>query len=85
MALEVQVNRPGKISSVQVTGPGVINTSVKKVQMPLVKLEELVNVDENVNGLQNGYTLVYNASTQTWITQEIESIVGLDNIDGGTY
>jgi len=65
---------------VQVTTPQRINTSIKKVSLPLVNLEELKNVD--TTGLQDGYTLVWNETNQQWVTQEIEA---LGNIDGGTF
>lgn len=71
MALKVQTHiRP------------VINTTVKKVQLPLVNLDELKDV--NTTGLQDGYTLVWNETSQTWITQSI-TLGGIGNIDGGTY
>jgi len=65
---------------VQVTAPQKINTSIKKVSLPLVNLEELKNVD--TTDLQDGYTLVWNETNQQWVTQEIEA---LGNIDGGTF
>lgn len=71
MALKVRVN----------TGPATINTTVKKVSLPLVDLEELKNV--NTTDLQDGYTLIWNENSQQWVSQEISSVA--TNIDGGTY
>ena len=71
MALKVRVN----------TGPAPINTTVKKVLLPLVDLEELKNV--NTTDLQDGYTLIWNENSQEWVSQVIST--GASNIDGGTY
>lgn len=70
MALKVQINQTP-----------IINTNLKKVDFALVNLEELNNVDSS--NLQDGYTLVYDSVTQTWVTQEIQGISGI--IDGGSY
>ena len=71
MALKVRVN----------TGPAPNNTTVKKVLLPLVDLEELKNV--NTTDLQDGYTLIWNENSQEWVSQVIST--GASNIDGGTY
>jgi hypothetical protein len=61
-----------------------INTTVRKVSLPLVNLEELKNV--NSSDLENGYTLVYDANTNQWVTQSADELaLNLQNIDGGTY
>lgn len=38
----------------------------------------------NSSNLQDGYTIVYDAETNTWITQEIVA-TAVANLDGGTY
>jgi hypothetical protein len=49
-----------------------------------VNLEELKNV--NSDELENGYTLVYDANTNEWVTQSADELaLNLQNIDGGTY
>lgn len=58
-----------------------INTTVRRVNVPSVNLEQLKNVDSAV--LEDGYTLVYDAATETWVTQAATTNVG--NIDGGTF
>ena len=58
-----------------------INTTVRRVNVPSVNLEQLKNVDSA--GLEDGYTLVYDAATETWVTQAATTNVG--NIDGGTF
>lgn len=58
-----------------------INTSIKKLQVPFIKLEELIDV--NASGLQDGYTIVFNATTQTWVVQQGGTSAG--NLDGGIY
>lgn len=67
---------------VTTTARPTINTTVKKVSLPLVNLEELKNVDSD--DLEDGYTLVYDAATNTWITQAVSG-ANVGNIDGGTY
>lgn len=72
--------------TVKVNTPPAINTRLNKIDFSLVKLEELTNVDENVNGLEDGYSLIYDAGTQQWITQELtDNNINIGNIDGGTY
>ncbi len=71
MSLKVQINNAPKV-----------NTRLKQIDFSLVKLEELTNVAEEVNGLQDGYTLVYDAVQERWVTQAVE---GINNIDGGTF
>jgi hypothetical protein len=84
MALTVRTTSNRAITTtVGSTAPD-INTSVRKVSLPLVNLEELKNV--NSNDLENGYTLVYDANTNQWVTQSADELaLNLQNIDGGTY
>jgi hypothetical protein len=84
MALTVRTTSNRAITTtVGSTAPD-INTSVRKVSLPLVNLEELKNV--NSNDLENGYTLVYDANTNEWVTQSADELaLNLQNIDGGTY
>lgn len=42
-------------------------------------LQNVVSTD-----LQDGYTLVYDADTDKWITQTID-VAGIAGFDGGTY
>jgi exonuclease VII large subunit len=82
MSLKVQVNTNRNIQTSVDTSTTNINTRLKKIDFSLVKLEELLNVAEEVNGLEDGYTLVYDAEEERWITQAVE---GINNIDGGTF
>lgn len=66
---------------VQISQAPVINTNLKKVDFALVNLEELNNID--TTDLQDGYTLVYDGATETWVTQQIEGIGGI--LDGGSF
>jgi len=59
-----------------------VNSTVSKVNLDLVNVEELNNVD--ATGLEDGYTLIYDESSQKWVAQRIE-VGGIGNIDGGTY
>ena len=58
-----------------------INTTVRKVNIPSVNLEQLKNVDSD--DLEDGYTLVYDAAAEKWVAQAATTNVG--NIDGGTF
>ena len=84
MALTVRTTSNRAITTtVGSTAPD-INTTVRKVSLPLVNLEELKNV--NSDDLENGYTLVYDANTNEWVTQSADELaLNLQNIDGGTY
>ena len=59
-----------------------INTNIvsKRAQ---TKVATLADVD--VEGIQDGYTLIYNTATNKWEAANPASEVVLDNIDGGTY
>jgi hypothetical protein len=59
-----------------------INTSVVR-RRTATKVETLEDVD--VEGIQDGYTLIYNNVTKKWEAANPASEVVLDNIDGGTY
>lgn len=84
MALTVKTSTTKAITTtVGSTSPD-INTSIRKVSVPLVNLEELKNV--NSDDLNDGYTLVYDSTTNQWITQSTADLdLNLQNIDGGTY
>lgn len=84
MPVTVQIGTSATSLVTKVNTPPAINTRLKKIDFSLVKLEELTNVDENVNGLQDGYTLIYDAGTEQWITQQLTGD-SINNIDGGTY
>ena len=81
MALRVQVSTPPSVS-VKINPATKIAATVNKFDMSLVKLEDLLNVDEAVYGLNDGVTVVYNLTTQQWETKVVS---GLGNIDGGMY
>jgi hypothetical protein len=68
------------VLKVQVKTPPKINTDIKRVQVSLAKLEELKDVE--VNELEDGQTLVYDADAEKWVAQ---SVIDLTNIDGGSY
>ncbi len=84
MALTVRTTSNRAITTTVGSTASDITTSVRKVSLPLVNLEELKNV--NSNDLENGYTLVYDANTNEWVTQSADELaLNLQNIDGGTY
>jgi hypothetical protein len=59
-----------------------INTSVVS-RRTATKVETLADVD--LEGVQDGYTLIYNNVTKKWEAANPASEVVLNNIDGGTY
>jgi hypothetical protein len=79
MALKVTTTTNSGVTTRVGTAPA-INTAVKKVQFNLVNLEELNNIE--ADGLEDGYTLVYDAAQEKWVAQAVE---GINVIDGGTF
>jgi len=59
------------------------NTGSEKVTN--AELQNLANVDTSVNGLEDGFTLVYDEDTDQWVAERLSAAVDLDNLDGGTY
>jgi hypothetical protein len=59
-----------------------INTNIVSKRTS-TKIETLADVD--LEGVQDGYTLIYNTATNKWEAANPASEVVLDNIDGGTY
>lgn len=80
MALTVRTNNSPRISSTVNGGSTSVNTSLKKVSLDLVNLEELSNID--VTSLEDGYTLVYDSANEKWVAQQVNAV---NNIDGGTF
>lgn len=78
MAIKVSATRGATKVSVNT-----VNTGSQRVTS--ASLQQLSNVDTTVNGLQDGYTLVYDEDTGKWVAQELSSSVSLDVLDGGTY
>jgi hypothetical protein len=70
--------------AIKVTVPlsNTINTSIvsKRTQ---TKIETLADVD--VEGIQDGYTLIYNTVTNKWEAVDPATNVNLGIIDGGTF
>jgi hypothetical protein len=71
MALKVTVGNSNSINT---------NVVSKRTQ---TKVATLADVD--LEGVQDGYTLIYNTATNKWEAADPASEVVLDNIDGGTY
>lgn len=59
-----------------------IQATVRKTNLSTAKLEQLGDVD--VAGLEDGYTLVYDADLDKWVSQPITAAPAT-NIDGGTF
>jgi hypothetical protein len=71
MALRVTVGNPNNINT---------NIVSKRTQ---TKVATLADVD--LDGIEDGYTLIYNTTTKKWEAVNPATEVRLDNIDGGTY
>lgn len=65
---------------VRVSAPPVINTVIKKYQIPFISLDDLIDVDSGT--VQDGYTIVYDANTQRW---NVGPFGSTGDIDGGAY
>jgi hypothetical protein len=76
MAIKVSVpsSNPRLVSTVATGSKRVTNA----------KVEQLANVDLT-DGLEDGYTLVYDAPSGKWVAQELNASVELEFLDGGTY
>ena len=59
-----------------------INTSLVR-RRTATKIETLEDVD--VEGIQDGYTLIYNTATNKWEAVDPASDLNLGIIDGGTF
>jgi len=82
--LRVKLRPPSKNIGVQVKNPPTINATIRKIFLSNVNLEKLKNVDTTPFGLDTGFTVVYDLSSQTWITQPLPAGLTGD-IDGGLY
>lgn len=70
--------------AIKVTVPlsNTINTSIVS-KRTLNKIETLADVD--VEGIQDGYTLIYNTVNNKWEAVDPATNVNLGIIDGGTF
>lgn len=83
--IRVTVRTPPALR-VSVEPPLVINTSLRRVAIKNVKLEELLNVDPLTYGLNEGFTVVYDVASSTWKTQHITTVINENiDLDGGTF
>ena len=76
-----------KVSIPSSNGSSRLTTAVasgsKKVTS--ARIEQLANVDTVTNGLEDGYTIVYDEDTGKWVSQALSSSVQLEVLDGGTF
>ena len=79
--MSIKVSIPSSSSSSRVIST--VTTGSKKVTN--AKVEQLANIDTETNGLEDGYTLVYDEDTGKWVAQELSSSITLETLDGGTY
>ena len=78
MAVIVSPSNSNNIRVIQGSRP---ETSVVIKKFDTLTVQGLSNVDSA--NLQDGYTIIYDAETNTWITQEIATAVA--SLDGGYY
>lgn len=79
MAIKVSV--PSSGSSVRLGTT--VTTGSKKVTS--ANVEQLNNVDTTTNGLEDGFTIVYDVETGKWVTRAISAVADITSLDGGTY
>jgi len=81
--MSVKVSVPlSKPISATVNQPNSINTNIAS-KKAAVKLDGLADTD--VQGVQDGYTLIYNIETRKWEAVNASTGVIPSAIDGGTY
>jgi hypothetical protein len=81
MALKVTVGTPNAVK-VEVGTSNTINTNIVSKRTS-TKIETLADVD--LEGVQDGYTLVYNTTTNKWEAVDPALDLNLGIIDGGTF
>ena len=76
-----KVNLTGEISiSLTAAQTTALKAGRYVYDIEIQKISTLVDVDVLTNGLEDGYSIIYDEDTGMWITQDISS-----NVDGGTY
>ena len=71
--------------SVPSSNPRLVSTvATGSKRVTSAKVEQLANVDVG-EGLEDGYTLVYDEASGKWIAQELSTSIDLVSLDGGTY
>lgn len=87
MAIKVGATRRnlnvGAVKSAQKVSVNTVNTGSQKTTN--AELQNLANVNTSVNGLEDGFTLVYDEDTDQWVAERLSAAVDLDVLDGGTY
>lgn len=88
MAINVSLGGSSRTTKVSVGSTNVrlsTTTAPASQKVTSAKVEQLANVDITTNGLEDGYTIVYDEDTGKWVSQAISTSVQLDTLDGGTY
>ena len=71
--------------SVPSSNPRIVSTvATGSKRVTSAKVEQLANVDVS-EGLEDGYTLVYDEASGKWVAQELSTYIDLVSLDGGTY
>jgi hypothetical protein len=87
MAIKVGATRRnlkvGAVKSAQKVSVSSRNVGSQKTTN--AELQNLANVNTSVNGLEDGFTLVYDEDTDQWVAERLSAAVDLDVLDGGTY
>lgn len=72
--------------SVPSSNPRIVSTvATGSKRVTSAKIEQLANVDIVTNGLEDGYTIIYDEATGKWVSKELSAEVTLTSLDGGTY
>lgn len=79
MAITIKTPNP---TSIAVTQGSQVSGGIVVKKAGALTVQSLSNVD--TTDLQDGYTLVYDSTTNLWISQPIDIGIAL-SVDGGTY
>lgn len=71
--------------SVGSSNPRIVSTvATGSRRVTSAKVEQLANVDTQ-EGIEDGYTLIYDEASGKWVAREVSAVVQLNSLDGGTY
>lgn len=69
-------------TTTSVSSGNTINTNIISSKTA-AKLENIADID--TQGVEDGYTLIYNSTTKKWEAVNPSTSVSLTSIDGGTF
>ena len=71
---------------VKVLTPTNIRASMRRILLTNAKLEDLLNVSEDTYGMEDGFIVVYDEATKSWLTRPVTTVLNeAVDLDGGIY